>query len=893
MKTNKQKTIKLKRKIPTLRSLIQYDGSIARTYHDISYYEGQQSEIQSLPEKKERRRRLASRQRPSVTKFIEDYKSLIEQKAQGVFNKLAGIYNKNKTSAFGNLPPPINSNLLYIASSVPMLVIAYTKIRKNKGAMTLAWTLSQDKYNKLNAKQKMFLNQTLRLPDGISRDTFITASKLLRSGKYPWGSSRRIYVKKPGKPGALRPITIPPFMDRVVQGAICMVLEAIYEPWLEKQNCSFGFRPRKGVHDAIFSLTNWNTRGLHQAIEGDIKSAYDKVCREKLITILGKTIKDRKFLDLLSQRLKYQFWDSEQKKYIEETEGLPQGGIDSPYLWNIYMMEFDRYVINETTKMFDALNKKVRGNATLKRLIPPPERRKLQRHRATLRWIINLINRFPTNHEVLNRIFNSKERTDPDSPHLSPPKELLGWKALLKKLNWKECYDNRSSITQFKYRLIQENRRYVHATLSLPPSLTNKKHLRFRYARYADDWILLTNAPISIVQELKQKYKEFLSNELHATLAEDKTLITDMRKQPAHFLGFELHTYAHNRISRINIKRKGKTEETTIKSNTGKSVFTLPDRQRLISRLHMKRYCTKTGAPREIPWLSCLEPYIIIERFNAVLRGHANYYTEFVKSPPRSLGRWLYIVRYSCLKTLAQKFKTSIAGIFKRFSHKRPRKSKDMCRTISCSVVHVIDGKRYKKTWKLLTPKDVIQAARKTQRINNVSNTFWALEKGHAPVYKSKEGGLPPITQDTYLDKIKWVNLRTQASLDSPCLICGSEEMVQMHHIKHIRKQRYEFIPTNKPWEKIMSDRNRKQIPACRECHMNVIHKGKYGGTRLNLLAPKVMYDNRLIVLETHLNPRAGENFTKTLQEKGWVELDQQKDKVAKRTITHPSYSLD
>jgi retron-type reverse transcriptase len=71
-------------------------------------------------------------------------------------------------------------------------------------------------------------------------------------------------------------------MDRVVQEAIRMSLEAIYEPWFELRTRAFGFRPRKGVQDAIGALTNrYFTTGLHMAIEGDISAAYDKVNTKK------------------------------------------------------------------------------------------------------------------------------------------------------------------------------------------------------------------------------------------------------------------------------------------------------------------------------------------------------------------------------------------------------------------------------------------------------------------------------------------------------------------------------------------------------------------------------------------------------------------------------------
>lgn len=103
------------------------------------------------------------------------------------------------------------------------------------------------------------------------------------------------------------------------------------------------------------------------------------------------------------------------------------------------------------------------------------------------------------------------------------------------------------------------------------------------------------------------------------------------------------------------------------------------------------------------------------------------------------------------------------------------------------------------------------------------------------------------------------------------CCICGSEDSVQMHHLRHIRKTTYELIPENRTWEKVMSLRNRKQIPVCKECHIHIIHKGKYGGTKLSTFTPSIMFDNRLITLENHIHRGCERNYTKTLAEKGWV----------------------
>jgi retron-type reverse transcriptase len=86
-------------------------------------------------------------------------------------------------------------------------------------------------------------------------------------------------------------------MDKVVQKAIYMVLEAIYEPWFDKTNRSFGFRSHKECHDAIYCLTNKRNIGMIYAIEGDIEGASNKVQKGKLIAILSKRLMIENFLN--------------------------------------------------------------------------------------------------------------------------------------------------------------------------------------------------------------------------------------------------------------------------------------------------------------------------------------------------------------------------------------------------------------------------------------------------------------------------------------------------------------------------------------------------------------------------------------------------------------------
>lgn len=207
--------------------------------------------------------------------------------------------------------------------------------------------------------------------------------------------------------------------------------------------------------------------------------------------------------------------------------------------------------------------------------------------------------------------------------------------------------------------------------------------------------------------------------------------------------------------------------------------------------------------------------------------------------------------------------------------HKFSRSEDNNSRTVAVTVNQVIKGKTYQTTWCLLTLKELIKSAREINRSSSteeVATRYWSLEKGIPPTYDPSSGSFATVKDDNFLDRIKMVNLRTSASFDLPCCMCGSSDNINMHHLKHIRHTKYELIPREQFWARTMSLRNRKQIPLCRECHMNVVHRGKYGGMKLSTYVPRVMYDNRLITIEGHINSdRIEKLYSKTLQDKRWL----------------------
>jgi hypothetical protein len=243
------------------------------------------------------------------------------------------------------------------------------------------------------------------------------------------------------------------------------------------------------------------------------------------------------------------------------------------------------------------------------------------------------------------------------------------------KLNKSEIFNLEKDIKLRKKKVI-----------STPYYDENVKKYRLFYVKYADYWILLTNADLPVIEKMKSRTKEFLSNSLGAQLFEEKWVITDTRKRAAHLLGFEIASH----------KNYKKTEDGLRRISSFPLIFR-PDRSRLINRLHARGFCNKRGFPVSIPWLTGLEATVTIERFNATIRDFMVYYTECI-SRPSDLQRWVYILRYSCFKTLAHKYKTSISKIIIRFGVDRKNTA---TKTIQATAVITIVKISFEKGYKL------------------------------------------------------------------------------------------------------------------------------------------------------------------------------------------------
>lgn len=169
-------------------------------------------------------------------------------------------------------------------------------------------------------------------------DQFLTyVQNQLQLGSYDPLPVQRVYIPK-GNGSELRPLGIPAVIDRVVQAAVKIVIEPIFEA--DFLGTSWGFRPKRNAHDALEMIRRQTNRGSTWVLDADIRKYFDNINHEKLLILVKQRIIDRRILWLIKRWLKSGVMEAGQ---IRETQtGTPQGGVISPLLANIYLHLMDR-----------------------------------------------------------------------------------------------------------------------------------------------------------------------------------------------------------------------------------------------------------------------------------------------------------------------------------------------------------------------------------------------------------------------------------------------------------------------------------------------------------------------------------------------------------------------
>ena len=552
----------------------------------------------------------------------------------------------------------VNANLHSLVYNIDFLNLAYNLLKSKPGNMTPG-----------------IVPETL---DGMSEEILWNISDSLKSESFQFKPSRRVYIPKAN--GGLRPLTIASPRDKIVQQAIKMTLEAIFEPiFLES---SYGFRPNRSCHTALKEVRR-TFASVAWVIEGDIEKCFDSIDHKLLMNIIESKILDRRFTNLIRKALKAGYFYF--KVFNTNIAGTPQGSIVSPILANIFLHQLDVYV-------------------------------------ESLRTEFNKGDR-PETYEAYKRIRPEYRR------------------ALYHK-----------DIT--KIRDLTNKMRKIDYT-----DYSDLNYKRLAYIRYADDWLIGIRGSYNDAMEIRSKVTEFC-NGINLKVSESKTRIISLYKDKTLFLG--AHLTRSNQNTFYIMKRLNRSKRQGLQLR-----FQAPI-QKIVARFHKQGFMKDRKSIPKFIWLSN-QHRTIINLYNSVVRGYLNYYS-FVHNYGTLTSRLMFILKSSCCKLLAAKFKLkTTASVYKKFGNN-------------------------------LTAQAIKENEKPLSFIK--------------PSYKMTLKFMTGVSPDINATKIVEIS---QASLQGlTCQVCGSEYRVEMHHIRKMK----DLNPKISFVDKLMAKKNRKQIPLCRECHM-------------------------------------------------------------------------
>ena len=338
--------------------------------------------------------------------------------------------------------------------------------------------------------------------------------------------------------------------------------EEVLEPKFSKY--SHGFRPSRGCHSALAQIRNW--KGVYWLLEGDIKSFFDNIDHNIIAELLKRNFNEQKegLLNVYWKLVKagYIEWDNKKRMFIEPLSGVPQGGIVSPLLSNLILHEFDKY-LEKLISDREAENEKIKKDSL------NPAYSSLTKKMNAIRQEMGLL----------------------------PPDELNSLKKKFRKI------------------LRERNR--------LKKRLPNPLWIKLGYVRYADDWLVGVWGPISFVKKLKQDLKEFLYK-LKLELSEEKTLITNIRKTTAKFLGVLIGT-SYLEDSRRNITVSGLKRRIG-----GMNVVMNAPIKSLLNKLESKGFISINNnkfISNPIRSFTPLSTVQLILRYRSILNGYKQYYS--------------------------------------------------------------------------------------------------------------------------------------------------------------------------------------------------------------------------------------------------------------------------
>jgi retron-type reverse transcriptase len=517
---------------------------------------------------------------------------------------LIELTKKNKTN-----PQLVNNYLIHIISDVQVLLYAYQSIKSKQENISLG--SDQD---------------TL---EEVDLDWFIRTSILLKSGKYKFKPAIQVMIHKQRKSNLKSPLKATSPLDKIVQQALLLVLEAIYEHRF--LDVSHGFRPNFGCHTAL-KMVDVCFKNATWVIEGDISKCFNYINYSILLGLLRRKISCQKTLSLIKSSLTAGYvldciWNP------QKGVGTTIGCIISPMLLNIFLHEFDVFMTNLSEKL----------NTGKKRCQNP----KVRESRA-------LSNQ--------GLVYNAKHcKPYPKGSALGYAKHCKPYPAYTKILYARKKALERCNIEL--YRKLRKDLRMVPQSIPII-----HKFVRVYYVRYADIFVVSVIGPRALAVSIKACIAKFLKEELKLTLSNEKIKITHFSKENFFFLGTEIL----NRASKLDKPSKTwKKGNKTIVGRITPIISLHAPIKKLLQRLIERRYLkwNKNGSilmATALKSMVNMDHSYILMFYSSVIYGIINYYS--FADNRSALGSVVRLLQQSCARTLALKYKKrTMKKTFKKF----------------------------------------------------------------------------------------------------------------------------------------------------------------------------------------------------------------------------------
>ena len=303
--------------------------------------------------------------------------------------------------------------------------------------------------------------------------------------------------------------------------------------------------------------------------------------------------------------------------------------------------------------------------------------------------------------------------------------------------------------------------------LKLPCKPQDNK--RLVYVRYADDWLIGICGNKSDCEEVKAQIGAYLHNTLKLELSEEKTLITHSSER-VRFLGYDVSVRRSQEVKGFKNGRKARSLNHRVE-------LLIPLKEKVEKFLFAKGAVVQTAdgklKPMHRPYLLNYSDSEIVERYNAEIRGICNYYRLAVNY--HTLDYFCYLMEYSCLKTLANKHKSSVSKMWDKY--------------------------RNGKTWAV---PYMTKAGEKHVRIVKIADC----KKGFVNDAIPHNGKFP---------KRRTIQERLNAGV---CELCGDKSagLYEIHHVGSLKEL------GDSHWETVMKQKRRKTLVVCGKCHTGQIH---------------------------------------------------------------------